>query len=130
MTSPPKPPPGLLKASRDRWRAFWESQAAQAVDVESDLPRLVRWVHATDEYDRAAKIVKQARLVRGSTGQPSLNPLVTYLVHLEGVISRAEAEFGMTPLSRLKLKLGEPEEAQDEVDEIAARRAARRASAG
>lgn len=129
MTAP-KPPAGLLKPSRDRWRKFWDSQAAQVVDTDSDLPRLVRWVQATDEYDRAAKVVKQARLVRGSTGQPSLNPLVTYLVHLEGVIARAEAEFGMTPLSRLKLKLGEPEEAQDEIDEIAARRAARRSAAG
>ena len=126
----PKPPAGLLKPSRDRWRQFWESTAAKAVDVESDMPRLVRWVQATDEYDRAAKLVRGARLVRGSTGQPSLNPLVAYLVHLDGLITRAEAEFGMTPLARLKLKLGEPEEAQDEIDEIAARRAARRAAAG
>ena len=129
MTAP-RPPAGLLKPARDRWRKFWESQAASVVDLDSDLPRLVRWVHATDEYDRAAKVVKQARLVRGSTGQPSLNPLVAYLVHLDGVISRAEADFGMTPLARLKLKLSEPEEAQDEIDDIAARRAARRSAAG
>lgn len=94
------------------------------------MPRLVRWIEAADEYDRTAKVVRQARLVRGSTGQPALNPLVAYLIHLEGVIARAEAEFGMTPLARLKLKLEPPEETQDEVDEIAARRAARRASAG
>ena len=89
MTTAPKPPAGLLKPARDRWRQFWDSQAAQVVDPASDMPRLIRWVHATDEYDRAAKVVKQARLVRGSTGQPALNPLVAYLVHLEGVITRA-----------------------------------------
>ena len=129
MISPPKPPVGLLKASRDRWRQFWESPAAQAVNMESDLPRLVRWIQASDEYDRAARTVREARLVKGSMGQPVLNPLVAYLVHLEGLISRAEAEFGMTPAARHRMKLdpGLPEE-EDPVDQLRARRAARQAA--
>lgn len=127
MTSPPKPPAGLLKPSRDRWRQFWESPAAQAVSVESDLPRLVRWIQATDEYDRAAKVVRTSRLVRGSMGQPVLNPLVAYLIHLDGLISKAEGEFGMTPMARQRLKLDlEPPEEVDVVDQLRARRAARR----
>jgi P27 family predicted phage terminase small subunit len=129
MISPPKPPAGLLKPSRDRWRQFWESPAAKAVHPESDLPRLVRWIHATDEYDRAAKVVKTSRLVRGSMGQPVLNPLVAYLVYLEGLISKAEGEFGMTPMARHRLKLEEPEpEEEDAIDQLRARRAARQAA--
>ena len=129
MTSPPKPPVGLLKGSRDRWRQFWESPAAQAVNMESDLPRLVRWIQASDEYDRAARTVREARLVKGSMGQPVLNPLVAYLIHLESLISRAEAEFGMTPAARHRMKLdpGLPEE-EDPVDQLRARRAARQAA--
>ena len=128
MTSPPRPPAGLLKPSRDRWRQFWESPAAQAVNVESDLPRLTRWIQAADEYDRSAKVVRQARLVKGSMGQPSLNPLVAYLIHLDGIITRAEADFGMTPLARQRLKLDlEPPEEMDVVDQLRARRAARQA---
>jgi P27 family predicted phage terminase small subunit len=103
MTSPPKPPLGLLKGSRDRWRAFWDSPSAALVNHESDLPRLMRWIQAADEYERSAKIVRDARLVKGSTGQPVLNPLVAYLVHLEGIITRAETEFGMTPAARIRL---------------------------
>jgi P27 family predicted phage terminase small subunit len=106
MTSPPKPPAGLLKPSRDRWRQFWDSPAAAAVNVESDLPRLVRWIQATDEYDRAAKVVRSSRLVRGSMGQPVLNPLVAYLIHLDGILTRTEKEFGMTPAARKRLNLG------------------------
>ena len=125
MTSP-KPPAGLLKPSRDRWRQFWESPAAQAVNVESDLPRLIRWIQATDEYDRAARVVRKSRLVRGSMGQPVLNPLVAYLIHLDGLISKAEGEFGMTPMARQRLKLDlEPAEEADVVDQLRARHAAR-----
>jgi P27 family predicted phage terminase small subunit len=102
----PKPPAGLLKSSRDRWQRFWESPAAHAVNLDSDLPRLIRWIQASDEYERAAKVVREARLVKGSMGQPVLNPLVTYLVHLEGILSRTEKEFGMTPASRARLNLG------------------------
>jgi len=105
MTVPPKPPAGLLKPSRDRWCQFWESPAAKAVHPESDLPRLVRWIQATDEYDRAVKVVRSSRLVRGSMGQPVLNPLVNYLMHLESMLTRTEKEFGMTPAARARLKL-------------------------
>jgi len=105
MISPPKPPAGLLKPSRDRWRQFWASQAADAVDLASDMPRLVRWIQVSDEYDRAAKVIRQSRLVRGSMGQPVLNPLVNYLMHLESMLTRTEKEFGMTPAARARLKL-------------------------
>lgn len=127
-TSPPNPPTGLLKTSRDRWRSFWESPAAKAVNLDSDLPRLERWIQASDEYDRAAKTVRQARLVKGSMGQPVLNPLVSYLAHLEGVIRSAETDFGMTPAARTRLKL-DPEPA-DQEDTLAKRRARRDAARG
>lgn len=117
MTSPPRPPAGLLKPARDRWRQFWESQAALAVDLDSDMPRLLRWIQVTDEYDRTAKVIRQARVVKGSMGQPVLNPLVAYLVHLESMITRTEKEFGMTPMARARLNLKRPA-ADDEIAEF------------
>jgi P27 family predicted phage terminase small subunit len=95
------------------------------------MPRLIRWIQAADEYDRTAKVVRDTRLVKGSMGQPVLNPLVAYLIHLDTLISRAETEFGMTPAARMRLKL-EPEapEEEDVVDQLRARRAARRQRAG
>jgi P27 family predicted phage terminase small subunit len=100
---PPACPPGLLKATRDRWDAFWDSSVAAVVDHDADLPRLHRWIRATDEYDRVAKVCRQARIVRGSMGQPVLNPLFAYLAQLEQQIRSAETEFGMTPMSRIRL---------------------------
>ena len=108
MTSLPKPPPGLLKPARDRWRQFWESKSALSVDLASDMPRLIRWIQASDEYDRTARTIRSARLVKGSMGQPVLNPLVAYLVHLESMITRTEKEFGMTPMARARLNLKRP----------------------
>lgn len=124
MTSP-EPPDGMLKAARLRWAAFWASPAAERVNLESDLPRLLRWVEQTDEYDRVQKVCKTTRLVRGSTGQPVLNPLFSYLAQLEIQISRTETEFGMTPMARHRLRVEAKEESvveADMVDEIQARR--------
>lgn len=127
MTSP-DPPKNLLKASRDRWAAFWASDAAAAVDVAADMGRLVRWVEQTDEYDRVAKVCRASRLVRGSMGQPVLNPLFSYLAQLETQISRAETEFGMSPLARSRLRLEAPEPAvETELDRLRERRARRTA---
>ena len=115
----PDPPPGLLKAARDRWHGFWASEVARAIDPQSDLPALVRWVQATDEYDRVAKVVKRSRLVKGSMGQPVANPLLGYLAQLEGQISKAEAAFGMTPIARLRLgiALGEAARSLESLNE-------------
>jgi P27 family predicted phage terminase small subunit len=129
MTSP-KPPAGLLKPARDRWAQFWGSQAAALVDLDSDLPRLVRWVHATDEYDRVAAVVRKSRLVKGSMGQPVMNPLLSYLAHLDGVITRAESEFGMTPAARSRLDVRTVPKTADPLDELRARRERRFRGAG
>lgn len=101
----PRPPcpSGLLKSTRQRWGDFWRSDVSKAVSRDSDMGKLERWIMQVDEYTRAAKVFKSARLVKGSTGQPTLNPLAGYMSTLEAQISKAETEFGMGPLSRLKL---------------------------
>lgn len=131
MTEIPEPPVGLLKPSRDRWHEFWASPAAKKVNIQSDLPRLLRWIEQTDEYDRVVKVCKKSRLVKGSMGQPVLNPLFNYLGQLEAQITRTESDFGMTPLGRhrLGMKQAELDAAADEFDELAKRRADKAASA-
>lgn len=134
MSDAPDPPTGLLKASLDRWAAFWASDVAKKVDQRSDLPRLIRWIEQSDEYDRVVKVCRQSRLVKGSMGQPVLNPLVGYLGQLEAQIARTEADFGMTPLARQRLKEdvrpaapGEPK--PDGLDELGKRRQRKAAGA-
>ncbi len=99
----PDPPSGLLVASSAAWEAFWRSEVAGAVDLDSDLGRLRRWIRDVDEYERALREFRRKRLVAGSTGQLRLNPLAGRMKDLEASISAAENQFGMTPLSRLRL---------------------------
>lgn len=99
----PKPPAGLLARSRRVWRSYWQSQVANAADELADTHRLIRWIQYVDEYERVYDVFRKTRLVKGSMGQPVLNPLGAYLVTVEGNINRAENEMGLTPLARLRL---------------------------
>ena len=99
----PRAPAGLLAVSRKRWRAYWESNLAQAVDRQVDLPRIERWIEISDEYEKVSALLKQVPLVKGSTGQPAMNPLLNYLSVLLAELRAAETELGMTPLARQRL---------------------------
>jgi P27 family predicted phage terminase small subunit len=99
----PRAPAGLLAVSRKRWRAYWLSTLAQAVDRLVDLPRIERWIEMSDEYEKVNAILKQTRLVKGSMGQPTLSPLAGYLSILLAELRAAETELGMTPLARQRL---------------------------
>ncbi len=99
----PKAPKGLLKASRDRWESYWLSPVSKAVDIGADGGRLERWIRAVDEWHRVGETFRASRVVKGSMGQPVLNPLATYMATLESTIARAEQELGLTPMSRAKL---------------------------
>jgi P27 family predicted phage terminase small subunit len=99
----PPLPPGLHAAARRRWEAFWASTVAKAVDRDSDLPALHRWIQAVDEYDQVGRNVRKGRLVKGSMGQIVAHPLLGYLAQLDAQIARAEQAFGMTPIARLRL---------------------------
>lgn len=99
----PKAPAGLLKKTRERWEAYWLSPVSKAVDPGADGGRLERWIRAVDEWHRTGETFRAARVVKGSMGQPVLNPLATYLANLETTIARAEQELGLTPMARAKL---------------------------
>jgi P27 family predicted phage terminase small subunit len=101
----PAPPPGLLKASKDRWESYWRSAVSSAVDLQADWGVLERWIRSVDEWHRAYRDFRKARTTEGSTGQLVLSPLAKLIRQLEGEIVRAEHELGLTPMSRLKLGL-------------------------
>ncbi len=107
----PRAPSGLLAASRRRWEAFWCSDVARAVDVASDGDRLVRWISYVDEWHRAMREFRRERVTEGSMGQPVLHPLAGYLAQLEQSIARAEQEFGMGPMARMRLGIATGEAA-------------------
>ena len=67
------------------------------------MPALSRLFELIDERERCMTSARKGRLVKGSTGQPVLNPLYKHVQSLEAQISTLEERFGLTPLSRLKL---------------------------
>ncbi|MDP8931103.1 MAG: phage terminase small subunit P27 family [Actinomycetota bacterium] len=101
----PQAPAGLLKATRDEWEAYWASPVSQAAE-DVDVAALERLFTYRDEWRRATRAVRKAgRLTAGSKGQPRLNPLVDYVVRLEGMVRALETEVGLTPMSRARLGL-------------------------
>ena len=100
----PRMPAGRpLAATRELWERFWRSPIAQAVNIESDRPRLERWITYNDEWYRAMRGLRKERLVVGSTGQIVMSPLAAYVVKLERQIAAVEEKFGLTPLDRMRL---------------------------
>lgn len=100
----PKAPPGLLKATRDWWSEFWNSDLAAATGAETDLPALRRLASLYDERERAYRAIQRGdRLVTGSKGQEVLNPLYRVIASLDAEIRNLEDRFGLTPLARLRL---------------------------
>jgi P27 family predicted phage terminase small subunit len=102
----PKPPSGLLAASRDQWQIYWASRLARPELLkEVDQVVVERWIFAYDEWKRAINAVRKNRLVKGSTGQPVANPLMGWAQSREKEMNSCQAELGIGPKSRSSLGL-------------------------
>jgi P27 family predicted phage terminase small subunit len=101
----PDPPKGLLKRSSETWTRFFSSEVARALDLDSDLGRLERWIRFVDQWHRTYDRISNEPTVAGSKGQVRPNPLIGYLRTLEESIARTEREFGLTPRARFELGL-------------------------
>lgn len=94
----------MLKATRDAWVAFWDSDVARLVDTRSDLPSLHRLFRLYDERQKIDNhVARHGRLTTGSTGQTTLDPLYKEQSSVDARITALEDRFGLTPLARLKL---------------------------
>lgn len=102
VPAPPAVAGGLLVSTRQAWEAFWRSAPAAATE-DVDLVLAERWILAYDEYRRALNAVRRRRLVEGSTGQPVLNPLATWVASREAAMHKAEAQLGIGTKARIDL---------------------------
>lgn len=99
----PPPPAGLLKATRDRWLAFWTSPVAKLVDTGSDLPALSRLFELVDDCTRYRTSIRQSPFLEGSQGQVVRNPYVRDLQAAQAELRQLEDRFGLSPRARLSL---------------------------
>lgn len=99
----PEPPRGLRKSAKDAWTAFWSSPMAALIEVESDMDAIKDWAYCISERDRLRPLLRKEPLVIGSTGQLVANPLEKIINQYTRQIDRYREQFGMTPLSRMRL---------------------------
>lgn len=85
------------------WSAFWRSPMASVVDENADMDALRDWAWLLSERDRLQASVKRKGVVPGSHGQPMLNPLARLVDAYTRRINSYREQFGMTPLSRMRL---------------------------
>jgi hypothetical protein len=95
MEAPP-PPRGLSRAMQDEWAVFWASPQAAHV-VPSHLPALRRLFELRYQRETYAREGAKETLVRGSTGQSTLNPLLKELDAIDAKILALEDRFGLSP---------------------------------
>lgn len=95
--------PAATAHARRIWKAWWSSAPSLAVDMASDLEAIEWWILCVFRRHLYAGIVLQQPMVRGSTGQPVVNPLEATVARLTSDIDRLADRFGMTTLSRFRL---------------------------
>jgi len=99
----PAPPEKLLKVNRESWKRYWNSQLAQVVEPETDLPAIIRLWTLYDLRERAYRAYKRQPVVFGSRNQVAENPAGRSMRTYDSEIRHLEDRLGMTPRARLQL---------------------------
>jgi hypothetical protein len=86
------------------WHELWSSPLADPKVLKpTDVPALRRLFEFRHQLVLARQRFDAEPEVVGSMGQPVLSPWAGEIHRLEGVISKLEDRFGLTPLARLRL---------------------------
>ena len=100
----PDAPRRWLKVTKERWEAYWLSPVAKAAH-EVDLDAIETVFDRIDEIRRLKTAGRKERIVRGSKGQPRMNPLLEKAYQLEDSLPKFWAELGLTPKARAALAI-------------------------
>lgn len=124
----PLPPAGLTPALRDQWGRMWVSPVANLFDPVTDRPGLARLFElyalgerldaliADSEPRIAARVIEEhdgppdaltmaMAVVEGNAARQALNNTIATRLRVAGEVRMLEAQFGLSPRSRLALGL-------------------------
>lgn len=108
----------VLAFCDEAWTAFWTSPLASLV-LASDMPALRRLWLLYEERERAHRAYAAERSTTGSMEQLVVNPFAREIQSLDARIEKLEAQFGLTPASRMRLGISVGE-AKRSLDSVAA----------
>lgn len=122
----PAVPDELSPALASAWQAYWDNPVSFVAEVV-DVPMIRRLFGLYAQHEKAAAVVAQALVVKGSVGQIRVNPLADHLLKLETAILRLENELGLTPMARVRLGIqlrteDDDQDAPSVIDQLAERR--------
>lgn len=117
----PLPPRGLRKVARDEWRSFFNSGLSSLVNLDTDMDALRDWAYLVSERDRMRDEFEKSPIVFTAKGF-SENPIGKIIARYTMQINRYRDQFGMTPLSRMRLGIAVGQ-AADVLDSLATSRA-------
>jgi len=109
LSGAPDATAGWLAVTKAEWVGYWTSPLAQIALPAVDESLLRRMFGLRDERERMMRVVRRARIVVGSRGQPRPNPLYPQVQSLDAEIRQLEDRIGGNPRARLQLgiSLGE-----------------------
>jgi P27 family predicted phage terminase small subunit len=113
----PPAPKGLGNHARSVWARLGKAVVSGAVDLNADWHVLHRYIWDVNFW--AALTQKAANVepvVKGSTGQPTMHPLIRAIGDLESRLDRLEELLGFNPLARFRLGIASLEEQQKQKD--------------
>lgn len=99
----PEPPNALSDRSREAWIKLWSSPIARVMLPQLDEDTLTMLLRMRDERDTEFRMGKRQRVVRGSQGQPVINPMIAHAMVLQKEIRALEDRLGLNPAARLRL---------------------------
>lgn len=99
----PEFPEGVNEDLRESWEEYWRSPLAQATDTTNKLKVVTRLWQLYDLRDKHYLAYRNNPLVKGSTGQPVVNPLGKQMQALDSQILQIEDRIGLNPKAQIHL---------------------------
>jgi P27 family predicted phage terminase small subunit len=114
----PEPPPHLEEREKARFTSMAEMLLRRGVMTELDAGALARYATAWCRWvDAEAEIKKRGLVVKTSADFVIQNPFLAVANKCMNQMAQIESEFGLTPSSRTRIRMEEPNDTIDPFEE-------------
>lgn len=119
MVATPEPPDHLEDGAKAKFRSMAQMLARHGVMTELDTGALARYVVIWHRWLEAeAEVKRRGPVVKTSNDNIIQNPFLAVANKCLAQMAQIEAEFGLTPSSRSRIRVAEPAETADPFEEF------------